>query len=70
MLECRQGYLAKRHPRMSTIDRTKHYEDIAERMIGGARLDRTSHPNPRETEHTAEDRPQTDRRSREERKHR
>jgi hypothetical protein len=55
---------------MSTIDRTKHDEDIAERMIGGARMDRASSPKPRESEHTAEDRPKTGRRSHERRQHR
>jgi hypothetical protein len=55
---------------MSTIDRTKYDEDIAERMIGGARLDRTSRPNAREPQATADDRSKHDRRSHERRQNR
>lgn len=46
---------------MSPIDRTKHDEDIAERMVGGARMDRTIRPQTREPEAGNEDRPAKDR---------
>ena len=52
---------------MTTIDRTKHDEDIAERMVGGARMDRTSRPNSREPQSTTDDRAKKDRRSHERR---
>jgi hypothetical protein len=55
---------------MSTIDRTKHDEDIAERMVGGARMDRKSRPTVREPQVTADDRPKNDRHSHERRRNR
>jgi hypothetical protein len=70
MLGGETGAMTKSHRRMSTIDRTKHDEDIAERMIGGARMDRLSHPKQRVSEHTADDRPKTERRSHERRERR
>jgi len=49
--------LEKNEPRVNPIDRTKHDEDLVERMIGGARLDRRSRPKPRERHEKADDKP-------------
>jgi hypothetical protein len=45
----------------NTIDRTKHDEDIAERMVGGARMERVSRHATREPLPTADDRRKPDR---------
>jgi hypothetical protein len=44
----------------SNIDSTKHDEDIAERMIGGARMDRRGPAKSVEREGTANDHPDDD----------
>jgi len=46
----------------SNIDSTKHDEDIAERMIGGARMDRKAPSKTHKDEGTADDRPKRDER--------
>ena len=48
---------------MRPIDRTKHDEDIAERMVGGVRVDRSHRPAQAAQVTTANDHPKTDGRS-------
>jgi len=43
--------------RMSTIDRYKHDEDLAERMVGGARMERPPRSTTAEPKRTADDHP-------------
>lgn len=59
-----------KHRPMKPIDRTKHDEDIAERMIGGIRMDRVSHVETREREQRADDDSRVNRLPSERRQHR
>jgi hypothetical protein len=61
--------LEKNHPRPNPIDRTKHDEDIAERMIGGARMDRRAPAEPQQREQIADDRSRPARPSHDRRRH-
>jgi hypothetical protein len=65
-----QVFVSKLPERIRSIDRKKHDEDLAERMVGGARIDRTSRSAAGEPRSVADERQTTDRRWHERRENR